>query len=438
MNGAAAPRARLPLPALAVVLGVAGLLRLAGGARDTAAGAATPDGAAAGWPQWSGPARNGAASATRVFGRGAIRLREVWRRSADAGVSALIVAGGRLFSLAAGGGSEYAFALDADTGRTLWRVTLGPSEPSLRFGVVSTPATDGRRLFALSTACKLLALDAASGELAWQHDLRAEFKAGPPGSCWTSPLLAGDLLVVQVKSPERRVLAFNAASGALTWSLPGSEGSAHSSPSLAQIAGVIQAVLEDIQADGHGGLYGLRLADGALLWSLPFADPESYSFDIPLQLPGDRVALVTWNGIRAVALRGQGAGLAAVPLWTSRDIRAEIQPVNLHAVAYGGHVYGFGGEFLSCLDAATGRTVWKEKIYPGSLILVDGQLVVQSRGSGLVRVVAATPAGYQERARAEVFTPGALSQTPPSFAGRRLFLRNVDEIVALDVGAPGP
>jgi hypothetical protein len=111
--------------------------------------------------------------------------------------------------------------------------------------------------------------------------------------------------------------------------------------------------------------------------------------------------------------------------------------VNLHAVAAGGHVYGFGGEFLVCLDAASGRTVWKEKIYPGSLILVDGRLVVQSQGSGLLRVVAATPAGYRELARAEVFAPGALSQTPPSFAGGRLFLRNSDEIVALEIEAGG-
>lgn len=390
-----------------------------------------------GWTQWSGPARNGAAPATGLFGGGPIRLREVWRRPADEGVSALVVAGGRLFSLAVAGGDEVAFALDAGTGQELWRYHLGRGEPSLRFGVISTPATDGPRLFALSTACKLVALAAATGKLVWQHDLKAEYQAGPPGSCWTSPLLAAGRLVLQVKSPAHRVLAFDAASGAVAWSLAGSERSAHSSPSLAEIAGVRQVVMQDIQADGHGGLFGLRLADGALLWALPFADPESYSFDIPLSLPGDRIGLVTWNGFRALAVRRQGEQPAAAQLWESRDVRAEIQPVNLHAVAHGGHVYGFGGEYLVCLDAATGRAVWKEKIYPGSLILVDGRLVVQSQGSGLLRVVAATPAGYRELARAEVFAPGALSQTPPSFAGGRLFLRNSDEIVALEIAAGG-
>jgi outer membrane protein assembly factor BamB len=400
------------------------------------AGAAGPE-EMAGWTQWGGPARNGAAPATGFFGGGPIRLREVWRRPADDGVSALVVAGGRLFSLALAGDDEVVFALDAGTGKGLWRVTLGPGEPSLPFGVISTPATDGRRVFALSTACKLVALEAATGKLAWQHDLKAEYKAGPPGSCWTSPLLAAGLLVLQVKSPGYRVLAFDAASGAVAWSHEGSARSAHSSASLAEIAGVRQVVLQDIQADGHGGLFGLRLADGALLWALPFADPESYSFDIPLSLPGDRTGLVTWNDFRTLEVRRQGEKLAAVRLWESRDVRAEIQPVNLHAVADGGHVYGFGGEFLVCLDAATGRTVWKEKIYPGSLILVDGRLVVQSRGSGLVRVVAATPAGYRELARAEVFAPGALSRTPPSFAGGRLFLRNSDEIVAMEIEAGG-
>lgn len=390
----------------------------------------------AGWPQWAGPLRNGSSPAKGVFGGGPVKLREVWRRPVAGGVSSLAVSGDKIFSLASEEGGDFVFALDAGTGKELWRVPLGVSVARMaEFGVAPTPATDGRLVFVVSPDCKLRALEAGTGKVAWQRDFKAEDNTGPmPSGCWTSPLLEGDLLVVQVNGePDRKVMAFEKGSGKVVWSAAGVEKSTRSSPLVADIAGVRQIVVHDITQDGKGGLYGLRLEDGAQLWSARFPDAESYSYDTPLLLAGDRVGVVAWSDFRTAAVRKQGEGLAAEPAWKVRDIRAEVQPYNLHAVAHGGHVYGFGGEHLVCLEAATGKTVWKEKTYPGSLILVDGHLVVLSQAAGLLRVVEATPAGYREKARLEVFSPGAPTDTPPSFAGRRLYLRNSEEVVALDV-----
>ncbi|MFL6199526.1 MAG: PQQ-binding-like beta-propeller repeat protein [Thermoanaerobaculia bacterium] len=391
----------------------------------------------AGWNQWAGPLSNGTSPATDVF-RGGFRLREVWRRPADGGISALAVAGERLFSLASAEGNDYAFALDAGTGKEIWRVALGASVPAMEYGAASTPATDGRRVYLHTPQCRLLALEAATGKTAWQHDLRAEYNTGAMASgCWSSPLLDGDLLILQVNGePDKRVMAFDKASGAVAWSSPGRSRSTRSSPLIADLAGVRQVVVHDVEK-GKGGLYGLRLKDGALLWSLRFAEGESFANDTPLPLGDDRVGIITWSDFRAVRVTRKGEAWEAAPAWSSRDFRAEVQPVTLHAAAAGQHVYGYGGENLSCLEAATGKPAWKEKIYPGSLILVDGHLVALSQSSGLLRVLEATPAGYREKARQEVFTPGAISDTPPSFAGRRIYLRNSEEMVALEVVREG-
>ena len=99
-----------------------------------------------------------------------------------------------------------------------------------------------------------------------------------------------------------------------------------------------------------------------------------------------------------------------------------------------GHLYGFGGDFLACVDAATGRAVWKERIYPGSVILVGDRLLVLSVSAGLLRVVRATPAGYREEAKLEVLTRGARAESPPSFAGGHVFVRNDEEVVAVKIG----
>lgn len=392
----------------------------------------------AGWPQWGGPLRNAASPATAVFGSGTFRLREVWRRPAGGGISAFATAGGRLFFLAAEGESRYAFALSADTGAELWRVALAPTPAVLEFGPASTPATDGRLAFFLSPACELMALAVATGKSVWRHDLKQEFATGPMTSgCWTSPLLAGKLLVVDVDGePDKRVVAFDKDTGAVIWSAAASVRlSPRTSPAIADLAGVPQVLVHDATDDDGGGLLGLRLADGALLWSLRFKVLNSYSFDMPIALPGDRIAAVTWSDLRVFAIRKQGASLAAVPLWSTHDVRAELQPFSYHAVYYDGHVYGIGGDYLSCLDAETGKTVWKEKVYRSSLILVDRHLVLVPQASGILRIVEATPAGYREQARAAVFPPGEPTDTPASFAGRRLYLRSSEQMVALDVVA---
>jgi hypothetical protein len=58
---------------------------------------------------------------------------------------------------------------------------------------------------------------------------------------------------------------------------------------------------------------------------------------------------------------------------------------------------------------------------------------VLSSGSGHVHVARATPDGYQETLKVAVFNAGATSVTVPSFANGRVLLRNVEDMVALEI-----
>jgi len=58
---------------------------------------------------------------------------------------------------------------------------------------------------------------------------------------------------------------------------------------------------------------------------------------------------------------------------------------------------------------------------------------VLSEASGLVRLVAADPSAYRELARVQVLPPGARTGTPQSVAGGRIFVRNLEELVAVAV-----
>ena len=179
-----------------------------------------------------------------------------------------------------------------------------------------------------------------------------------------------------------------------------------------------------------GGLTALDPGTGAVLWSQTPAATKAFSFESPLVLGNDRVAVLTWNDFAAQQVKKDGASWRMDELWRSADLTASIAPPVLHE----GHLYGFGGDDLACVEAATGKVAWKKRLYGGSAIFVDGHLVVLSQASGEVRVVEATPAAYREKAMLPVLARGARSDAPPSFADGRIFVRSDEEVVALSIG----
>jgi outer membrane protein assembly factor BamB len=292
-------------------------------------------------------------------------------------------------------------------------------------------AHDGR-LFAVSTACVLRALDQQSGKTLWEADLKARFQANPRQGCTSSPYLEdGRLILLPANREEHRAAALDPRTGETLWRAKGVGRAPYSSPVAARFGGVAQVLLHDLHDGAEGarftsGLAALRASDGSVLWSTRI--DRNLSFETPLVLPGDRVLLVTWNDARLFQVAASGGTWGVRRVWTSTDLLSRVAP----PVHHDGHVYGFGGDFLACIEAASGRTLWKERLYPGSLILADGRLVVLGVNTGLLRLVAATPAGYQERARLQVLNRGSSTEAPPSFGAGRIFVRNDEEVVAVE------
>jgi len=358
-----------------------------------------------------------------------VGLKKAWSRPLETGQAGLAVAEGRVFTLFRDGTDDYAIALRADTGEVAWRVRLDPGvEGPFLVGPPSSPAFDAGRVFTLSSACRLRAHEATSGRTLWEIDVKARFGAAFQMGCGPSPFVEGGRLLVQTGgNPDHRVVALDPKSGEMVWASKGTERAGFPSPVVAEIGGVPQLLVHYTTAAQVSGVTGIRLSDGAVLWSSTL--PQSFSFDSPLALPGDRVALATVNELHLLRVTRRNETWSASPVWHNADLQAAVSPPVFHA----GYLFGFGGDHLACVDAGTGATVWKEKLYPASLILVDGHLVILSTAAGLLRVVEASAAGYREKARLEVLSRGAQASVPPSYAGRRIFVRNDEEVAAVDI-----
>jgi outer membrane protein assembly factor BamB len=380
------------------------------------------------WPQWLGPTRDGRAA--EAAARKAPRLALAWKKPLGGGSSGLVVAGGRVFTLFSDEESEFAVALAVADGREIWRAKLDAMVPGADGGPVSTPLVAGSTLVTLSSACQLRALDTATGRVAWQRDMKADFAVKLGRGCATSPLLEGGRVIVQAggRDNDQRVVALDAATGATVWTSRGTERTTYTSPVVAEIGGVRQLVVHHtiIGPPAKSGLMGIRLADQSVLWSRPL---ETLSFDTPLVLASGAVVLGSWSDTSAVQVTSRAGRFEAKPGWATADLSAVVSP----PVFRDGHLYGFSGDFLACVDSTSGRTVWKEKIYGGSVILIGDQLAALSITSGLLRLVQASPAGYRELARLEVLNRGSRADTPPSFAAGHVFVRNDEELAAVRV-----
>jgi outer membrane protein assembly factor BamB len=171
------------------------------------------------WPGFRGP--NGTGIADRdtpptTFGPSEKLL---WKRAIPPGHSSPVVWDDRIFLTAADGWSLHVMALRRRDGATLWTRSIAAEHSQALHSSASpaapTPVTDGRRVIAYFPSFGLIAFDRDGVEL-WRHPLPLMPIAFGTGS---SPILVGGLAVLQRdgSSAAAELLALDAASGKVAW-----------------------------------------------------------------------------------------------------------------------------------------------------------------------------------------------------------------------------
>src|SRR5688500_633983 len=304
--------ARFPFPVLSLSLAL------------LAAGPAT----ALDWPQFRGVNRDGISAETDLpRSWPAEGPRVVWKRAIGEGYSGISVVGDRLYTMDSDGTVEYVLALEAGSGKEIWRVPAGPKLiDSMGNGPRTTPTLDGGTVYAMGSHGRLLALKAADGAKIWEVDLPQAFGAKRPTWGYSgSPLIDGDLLILEVGGKDGRgVVAFEKATGKVRWgALDGDP--AYSSPVMMTIGGIKQYV---VTRRAGSQTVALRPDDGSVLWTHP--GPFSVIASA-LWIPPDKVYVSGGDDAGAVLMRiknedgtegGTKGGKATVEeLWKTRSMK---------------------------------------------------------------------------------------------------------------------
>jgi outer membrane protein assembly factor BamB len=269
-------------------------------------------------------------------------------------------------------------------------------------------------------------LEAKTGALVWQKDLRQVADRAPP--MWgfsSSPLVVGQVVVVQAGGPgDKGVLAFNVESGDLAWSAEcGEDG--YSSPQLCNILGE-----DTIVVISKLGMTLLDPVNGKIRldydWKI-----EGYRSLQP-QMIDDKSILIPSGmgfGTRLVQFEKVGDNYSTKDLWTSRKLKPDFNDF----VIYQGHAYGFDALIFTCIDLATGEAKWKGGRYgKGQVLLVEdsGLMLVASEQGELV-LVKADPAKHSELGSIKAIEGRTWNH--PVLIGNRLYIRNSQEAACYEL-----
>ncbi len=369
------------------------------------------------WPQFLGPNRTGSVSS---FETSESSLALAWRIELGSGYSGIAVGNEHLYTMYSDGDCDVIAAFDIASGTRQWKtdyaaryIHVGGSQD----GPISTPALYGGMLYCLGTAGELLAVEAKSGAVKWQHHLANDLGGKKPlhgFSC--SPLVVGDSLVVVVGNPDgKSIAAFEKNTGAIKWTA-GNDAMDYQSPSLLNLAGRTHLM---VPSSTH--ISGFDATNGSLLWR-----HENANGIQTLPLSEDTFLIDRGGGFVAFKLVSEKAQYRAQELWQNELLELGFDvPVVIDDL-----LIGYKGDFLTALDRTTGERLWKERTGKGSTLLLGDQLVLWL-ASGKVQIGKVNDKGYVMQQHVKVVEKGSL--TYASYANRKLFVRTLTHLAAVDL-----
>lgn len=382
---------------------------------------ATP-GLAADWPQWRGPTRDGISRESgwsHAWGAGGPRI--LWRANVGTGCSSFTTSGDRVYTLGNKDNTDTVVCLDAATGKVLWKHSYPqPLDPNMfEGGPGCSPAIDGPRVYTVGRHGLLLCLE--EGRVVWQKHLVKNLGGKQPTWGYAgSPLVLGDLLLLDVGAPGGSAVTLNKLTGEVVWKA-GDDPASYSSPIV-----IKPGDNPHVAFLNQFGLVVRTARDGRELWRHPWKTQYDVNAATPLPV-GDAVFLSSGYNHGAALVRPTGA--TAEVIWESRAMRNQMNS----SVLFDGHLFGFDESSFVCLEAATGKVKWKQGgLGKGSLMLADGRLVIQAEQGRLV-IARANPAKYEPLAEAQVLEKKR-AWVAPVLSHGRIFVKNNDgDVAAVDV-----
>jgi outer membrane protein assembly factor BamB len=314
-------------------------------------------------------------------------------------------------------------------------------------GPRATPTVDDGLVYVLGAKGKLLCLEAESGGVRWEKDLRKDYVTDIP--VWgmvAAPLVEGETLISLVGGRDNaKVVAYNKRSGKELWrSLSSETGLGYSPPLAIDVRGQRQIIIWHPQ-----GVASLDPATGKLIWEQPFKVEAGLTVATPVRYASFLLLSSFYNG--SMLLNVVSPSVQPQVIWKGKS-QSEIETDSLHSlistpIIQGDYIYGVCsyGQFR-CLELKTGARVWetlqvtKEKArWATAFIVQNGDRLFINNDRGELVIGKVSPKEFTELSRTQLIKPtslpgnrrelSAVNWSHPAYANRHIFARNDEEVI---------
>ena len=402
------------------------------------------------WPQFRGPNSSGLGGGKPPVNFGPDQNVR-WKTAVGLGLSSPIISDGRIFLTEFDRANKQlaTLCIDRRTGKILWRRAVAPEQiekvHEISSPAGSTPATDGERVYVYFGSYGLLCYD-LNGNLKWER--RLPMPENPYGAV-ASPIIAGDLLVLNHQGKDAYLLGVNRRDGRTVWKTDRSMFQyGWSTPVHWRHDGIDEIVVLGGDFRPNQRLMAYNLADGAERWWVGGLPPSGKSTpvigggmvflaapDIILETAAEKrnperaAQFYENNSARVMAVRpgGKGEVNQTHVVWSERKGVPGV-PSPLY---YNGRLYTFlNGGIVFCRVAKTGELLYSGRLgapgyYYSSPIAADNKVYIASEEG----VVVVLDAGEQLKVLATNKLDGAILATP-ALTGGNIYVRTESHLYA--------
>jgi outer membrane protein assembly factor BamB len=298
--------------------------------------------------------------------------------------------------------------------RQFWATGRSQCHPKMAVAT-PTPASDGRRIVAFYSSNDLACLD-REGNLLWYRGLTYEHpKASNSLGMSSSPLVAGETVIVQVESDDDSfAMGVDIETGHTRWKLERPHQATWTSPVVIRRPGGGD---ELVLLQSGNGLSAIRPKTGELVWHFD----QGASTTSSSALDGETV-FVPSHGLTALTASSASASLSV--RWQKTDV----SPGMPSPVYVDGRVYSItGGPLLVAVDAKTGKLAWRIRLqgtFYASPIAAAGRLYVFN-DEGLGQIISLD--GKRGNVAAERDFKDSILGTP-ALSGGALYVRSAQHL----------
>jgi len=405
---------------------------------------------AAEWPQFRGPNSSGIGDGKPPVEFGPSQ-NVLWKTAVGSGLSSPIIAKGRVFLTEFDRPTKQlaTLCIDQRMGKILWRRTVAPTEIEKVHEISSpaapTPATDGERVYVYFGSYGLVSYD-FDGKLLWER--RLPLPQNIYGAV-ASPIVAGDLLVLNHQGKDAYLLGVNRRDGKTVWKTDRSKYQyGWSTPVYWRHDGIDEIIVLGGDFGPNQRLMAYNLADGAERWwvaglppcgkSTPVIGSDMVFFaapDIILEVEAEKrnperaAQIYASNASRVMAIRpgGKGEVNQTHVAWTqTKGVPGVPSPLY-----YNGRLYTVqNGGIVFSRVAKTGELVYSGRTgamgyYYSSPVAADNKIYFASEEG----VVVVLDGGEELKVLARNKLDGQILATPAIVDGK-IYLRTEDHLYA--------